>query len=92
LKKYKKVVGLLLVVVLAIVWISLPNLLFHVFLTIALTMVLGILSGVLYVISAQDKEAVKIYPLEQIVENHKYIDKCNKEENVVIPMEYNIKN
>lgn len=92
LEKHKEVVGVLSVVLIAIIWFRFPNLLFHVFLTIALAMVLGVLSGVLYVISAQDKEAIKIYPLEQMVEDHKYIDKWNKKENVFITMEHNIKN
>ena len=90
LEKHKEVIGVLSGVFVAIIWFIFPSLLFHVLLTIALAMMLGVLSGVLYVISAQDKKAVKIYPLEQMVEDHKYIDKWNKEENVVITMEHNI--
>ena len=92
LEKPKEVIGALSAVFVAMIWFIFPSLLFHVLLTIALAMVLGVLSGVLYVISAQDKKAVKIYPLEQMVEDHKYIDKWNKEKNVVITMEHNIKN
>jgi hypothetical protein len=92
LKKYKKVVGLLLVVVLAIVWISLPNLWFHVFFAIALSIALGVLSGFLYLLNVQDNKIVKTYQMGQIVEEHSNIDRWNKEKSVVIPMEHNIKN
>ena len=92
LEKHKEVIGVLSGVFVARIWFIFPNLLLHVLLTIDLAMMLGVLSGVLYVISAQDKKAVKIYPLEQMVEDHKYIDKWNKEKDVVITMEHNIKN
>ncbi len=91
MKKYKKVVGLLLVVVLAIVWISFPNLWFHVFFAIALAMALSVLSGALYVLNVQHKGIVKTYQMGQIVEEHSNIDRWNKEKSVVIPMEHNIK-
>jgi len=92
LKKYKKVVGLLLVVVLAIVWISFPNLWSHVFFAIALAMALGVLSGALYVLNVQDKGIVKTYQMGQMVEEPSNIDKWNQKKSVVIPMEHNIKN
>ncbi len=92
MKKYKKVVGLLLVVVLAIVWISLPNLWFHVFFAIALAIALGVLSGFLYLLNVQDNKIVKTYQLGQMAEEHSYIDRRNKKESVIIPLEQNIIN
>lgn len=66
LEKYRKVIGVLLVVFIAMIWLSFPNLWFHVFFVIVLVTVLGLFTGILYMISAQDKKAVKIYQLEGV--------------------------
>lgn len=64
LEKYRKVIGVLLVVFIAMIWSSFPNLWFHVFFVIVLFTVIGLLTGILYMINAQDKQVVKIYQLE----------------------------
>ncbi|MFX0075952.1 MAG: hypothetical protein ACFE96_10950 [Candidatus Hermodarchaeota archaeon] len=63
--KYRKVISLLLVVFIAMIWSSVPNLWFHVFFVIVLVTVYSLLTGILYMISAQDKKAAKIYQPEE---------------------------
>ena len=59
LDNWKEVAGALLGVLIAVVWLAFAMLGFHVFFAIALTMVLGTLSGGFYSISAKAKASVK---------------------------------
>ena len=59
LDNYLEVIGALLGVFIAIVWLGFAMLGFHVFFAIALTMVLGTLSGGFYALSAKKKEKAK---------------------------------
>lgn len=56
LKKYYEIIGALLAVFIAIVWLGFPTLEFHVFFTIEMIIMLGVLSKGFYVINAQDKK------------------------------------
>ncbi|UCC20885.1 MAG: hypothetical protein JSV62_06290 [Promethearchaeota archaeon] len=60
MENWKEVTGALLGVLIAVVWLAFAMIGFHVFYAIALTMVLGTLSGGLYAISAKNKENTKI--------------------------------
>ena len=53
---WKEVVGALLGVLIPVVWLAFAMIGFHVFFAIALTLVLGVLAGGFYGISAQEKK------------------------------------
>ncbi|MBY8988498.1 MAG: hypothetical protein KGD61_08585 [Candidatus Lokiarchaeota archaeon] len=53
---WKEVFGALSGVLIAIVWLAFAMIGFHVFFAIALTLVLGVLAGGFYAISAQEKK------------------------------------
>ena len=59
MKNWKEVVGALLGVLIAIVWLGYALIGFHFFYAIALTLVLGVLAGGFYGISAQNKKKAK---------------------------------
>jgi uncharacterized membrane protein len=56
LDNWKEVVGALLGVLIAIVWLGFALIGFHFFYAIALTLVLGVLAGGFYMKSAQNKK------------------------------------
>lgn len=72
MKNYKKIVDTLLIGIIAIVNLVFPNLLFHVFFAIILVILLGSISAVLYLLETQDKKKdknkIKTYQLERMVE------------------------
>jgi hypothetical protein len=78
LEKYKEVVAALLVVFIAIVWLSFPNLWFHVFFAITIAMVLGVLSRALYLISAQDKKDLSLIKISIIKSLNFFFNRINK--------------
>ncbi|MFW9824606.1 MAG: hypothetical protein ACFFE4_16810 [Candidatus Thorarchaeota archaeon] len=53
---WKEIIGALLGVLIAVVWLAFAMIGFHVFYAIALTMVFGTLSGGMYALSAKQKE------------------------------------
>ena len=59
LDNWKEVVGALLGVFIAVVWLAFAMIGFNVFFAIALTLVLGTLSGGLYGISKKAKQSAK---------------------------------
>ena len=59
MENWKEVVGALLGVLIAIVWLGFALIGFHFFYAIALTLVLGVLAGGFYGISAQNKKKAK---------------------------------
>ena len=59
---WKEVVGALLGVFIAVVWLGFALIGFNLFYALALTMVLGTLSGGLYGISAKEKKDAKSRP------------------------------
>ena len=56
MENWKEVIGALLGVFIAVVWLAFAMIGFNVFYAIALTMVLGTLSGGFYAVSAQNKK------------------------------------
>ena len=56
MKNWKEVVGALLGVLIAIVWLAVGLIGFPIFYAIALTMVLGVLAGGFYATSTQNKK------------------------------------
>ncbi|MCK4284779.1 MAG: hypothetical protein KAX18_01200 [Candidatus Lokiarchaeota archaeon] len=56
MENWKEVIGALLGVFIAVVWLAFAMIGFNVFYAIALTMVLGTLSGGFYTVSAQAKK------------------------------------
>lgn len=59
MKNWKEVVGALLGVLIAIVWLGFALIGFHFFYAIALTLVLGVLAGGFYMKSPQEKKNAK---------------------------------
>ena len=59
MENWKEVVGALLGVLIGVVWLAVGMMGLHVFFAIALTMVLGVLSGGFYAISNQNKKNYK---------------------------------
>ena len=59
LENWKEVVGALLGVLIAVVWLAFAMIGLHIFFAIALTLVLGTLAGGFYAISAQGKKNAK---------------------------------
>jgi len=53
---WKEVTGALLGVLIAVVWLAFAMIGFHVFFAIALTLVLGVLAGGFYGVSAKEKK------------------------------------
>ena len=53
---WKEIIGALLGVFIAVVWLAFAMIGFHVYYAIALTMILGTLSGGFYALSAKQKE------------------------------------
>ncbi|MFX1323701.1 MAG: hypothetical protein ACFE8N_02020 [Promethearchaeota archaeon] len=56
---WKEIVGVLLGVLIAVVWLAFAMIGFHVFYAIALSMVLDTLSGGFYALTAKQKENIK---------------------------------
>ena len=56
MENWKEVIGALLGVLIAVVWLGFAMIGFPVFYAIAFTLVLGVLSGGFYAVSVQDKK------------------------------------